>query len=110
MDKKDLDDHIRKCNDTLIFLKISDFIRYNMNNLDQLTLFDINNCIISLKRLVKYCDNDLLKKCIERVDSNYYNNDNIKELDVEENYLRNLINYYRILKKWKLQMETTHKN
>lgn len=110
MDKKDLDDHIRKCNDTLIFLKISDFIRDNMNNLNNLTIFDINYNILITKKLIKSCDINLLKKCIERVESNHYNDENIKGLDVEENYIRNLINYYEILKKWKLQMETTHKN
>ena len=105
MDKKDLDNHLRKCNDTLIFLKISDFIRYYMNNLDNLTIFDINYNISITKKLIKSCDINLLKKCIERVESNYYNNENIKGLDVEENYIRNLINYYEILKKWKLKLE-----
>lgn len=110
MDKKDLDNHIRKCNDTLIFLKISDFIRDNINNLNNLTIFDINHNILITKKLIKSCDINLLKKCIERVESNYYNDKNIKGLDVEENYLRNLINYYEILKKWKLKLENIKKN
>lgn len=110
MDKKDLDNHLRKCNDTLIFLKISDFIRDNINNLNNLTIFDINHNILIIKKLIKSCDINLLKKCIERVESNYYNNENIKGLDVEENYIRNLINYYEILKKWKLKLENIKKN
>ena len=110
MDKKDLDNHLRKCNDTLIFLKISDFIRDNINNLNNLTIFDINHNILITKKLIKSCDINLLKKCIERVESNYYNDENIKGLDVEENYIRNLINYYEILKKWKLKLENIKKN
>lgn len=110
MDKKDLDNHLRKCNDTLIFLKISDFIRDNMNNLNNLTIFDINHNILITKKLIKSCDYNLLKKCIERMDNNYYSDENIKELDIEENYLRNLINYYKILKKWKLKLENIKKN
>jgi hypothetical protein len=104
MDKNYFDDHIRKCNDTFTFLKISDFIKENMNNLDQLTLFDINNCIYNIKTLIKSCDKDLVKKSIERIEDNFYNDENIKELEVEENYVRKLLQYYELLKKWKLKI------
>lgn len=96
-----IDDEFKKNKNTFIFLKISDFIKENLKEQNNLFIQDINIYIYNTKLLLKTYNQDIVKKSIDRMKNNYYNDENNKDLNFQENCVKKLLQYYKILKIWK---------
>jgi hypothetical protein len=90
-------DHIQKCNDTITFLKIGDFIRDNLYVNDKLLLYDINIYIKTTTKLIKNNNRKFVEKIEKKMMNKFYDKIDVKKLDIEELYIYKLLVYFKIL-------------
>ena len=89
--------HIKKCNDTLTFLKIGDFIKDNILNKRKLFLYDIKYYKQLTMMLIKSCEKKLVKDVENKINNRFYHNIDKNKLDIEEFYVYKLICYFKII-------------